>query len=90
MSVTLNKVTCVSCNNQFETSFKGKNPKCKNCANFSDKSKVINVEPIKEHVKEPIKETVKVTDKKKINCVSCKTEFESSFQGKTPKCRSCK
>ena len=92
---TVKKVNCAECNTEFETKFQGKTPKCKSCI---QKSKEAPKEVPKETVKEVVKEvpntntntdSPKKSEKKKVNCSVCKVEFESAFQGKTPKCTQC-
>jgi len=114
---TYKKVKCISCNDDFETAYQGKLPKCKACIQKTqEQSKpviqeqpkpviqeqpkpVIQEQPkpvIQEQSKPVIQEQpindniVKEVKKQNVICVACKTEFQSSFLGKNPKCKNCK
>ena len=82
---TYKKVKCISCNDDFETAYQGKLPKCKACIQKTqEQSKpVIQEQPINDNI-------VKEVKKQNVICVACKTEFQSSFLGKNPKCKNCK
>lgn len=86
MSTTLVKVNCILCTNTFETSFQGKNPKCKQCTKQNVKQ---NTVAEKEPTVIPTTNDNTATNKNMLVCVTCTVEFTSTFQGKNPKCSKC-
>ena len=90
MATDKNITTCKDCKCTFETSFKGKNPRCPKCAFKGSVPATTSVTETPLIVEKEPTDSPTVSAKRKVTCVGCKNEFESAFKGKSPKCKNCK